>query len=154
MVYSTSCIGDDMKSAVGKIKSKLKIVKTKERTFIVAMAVHKNPDKNFMEKIPLNYGEPIGGFLMNDVNKCYYMNCANYVFLGYVPLAYRLEMPGVEHWNPRIPLPEQVICEYLNETRLEELNSFKESFNGDYTIQFMQLVGENSEKNTTQDCSR
>jgi hypothetical protein len=119
------------------IKSSLQVTLTGGLTFIIALAVH--PENNDLMKIRCEEGTPIGGYVYDNVNNCYYAQCVAWVKLGYVNCAYWLRMKDNKFWRTDIPLPETLIWRYLEGEPKNKLKVFKACHKG-CDFQYLQLI--------------
>jgi hypothetical protein len=124
------------------VKSAIQIVPSDQPTFIIVAVLHHNIHNNQLIKIKCDAGNPLGGYVYDTVNRCYYLKCLEYYALGYIDVSYYLKIKGNDFWRTRIPLPENVICRYLSKESLEKLKSFKARYKGaEYYFQFIQMIG-------------
>lgn len=127
---------------VRELKKQMVFTATPEQTYIIVLAVHDNPDKNKLERISTDRGEPLGGYVYDDVAQSYCMCCADFLPLGYIPVSFEMTIKGVGYWDTRIPLPESVIRRYLGDAQLADLDGFQKLFDKDHEFHFLQLIGD------------
>ena len=94
---------------VRAIKSNLQIVRSPEQTFVIVLAIHKDMGRNVLQKLRCEDGTPIGGYVYDNVNNCYYVKCIAFQPLGYVPFACLLRVKDNYFWRTYIPLPETLL---------------------------------------------
>src|ERR1035437_1982059 len=81
------------------IKANLQIIRSTEQTFVIVIALHKDMNKNDLQKVPCAWGTPLGGYVYDNVNHCYYVKCVAFQSLGYVPLACCLRAKDSYFWK-------------------------------------------------------
>lgn len=119
------------------IKSSFQVTSTGGSTFIIVLAVH--PENNDLVKIRCEEGTPIGGYVYDNVNNCYYVRCVDWTPLGYVNCAYWLRMKDNQFWRTNLPLPETLIWRYLEDESKDKLKAFKACHKG-CDFQYLQLI--------------
>lgn len=120
------------------------IVSIKETsTFIIVVAIHKDDDKNFINKISCQQGVPIGGYVYNAQTDCYNIECSDFINLGYVSTSFCLNVENSE-WECKIPIPDNVLPKFFSVDQKKDLKKFKSHFNMDlYKIKYIQFVDPN-----------
>ena len=127
-----------------EIHNNLEMHSSLEKTFIIVAAVHKEKNKNFVNKISCKKGLPIGGYTYDSQSDSYYYECADYFHLGYVPISFFAKMKTTSEWQVRIPMIENVIKRYLTPLQKKELKNFKNIFKSeDYNFQYIQMIDPN-----------
>ena len=111
-----------------------------DRTFIVVLAISLDQSKNNLTKIHCNKGLPISGYVYDSQADSYYVECHDYITLGYIPVSFQQSMPNVGNWKQKIPMSESVIKRYLTSKQKNELRQFKTNYKNDYIINFMQII--------------
>lgn len=112
-----------------------------EQTYIIAVAKHKENAKNTINRISCSKGLPIGGFTYDAQNDSYYVECTDYLHLGYIPIAFSVKL---NNWKMRVPISESVLKKYFTTFQKKELRNFKNHFKSDfYEIQYIQMVNPN-----------
>jgi hypothetical protein len=126
-----------------EIKNSLDIIQLEESSFIIAVATHKDSELNISHKISTSKGIPIGGYIFDNQSECYILECTDYILLGQIPVAFKLEMRSA-NWKVRLPIPEALIKKHLNPIQKKDLMNFKNLFKQDeYEISFIQMVNPN-----------
>lgn len=123
-------------------RGKIEFIPSTDRTFIIVLAVHKLAGKNHLEKIGTDRGTPIGGYVRDCSSDCYYMNCRDYVSLGYIGVSYKMNVEGTGYWEKQVPMPESVIMNYLNDDQRQRLEEFRLLFDKDVSFHFLQLIAD------------
>ena len=110
-----------------------------EETYLIVIAVHKDPRKNSLTRIKCHRGTPLGGYAYDTVNDSYCVECVDHFALGLVPISFQATMGK---WSSYIPLPENVLMKYLTEKQRVNLKQYKENFSppAEYTFEFLQLL--------------
>ena len=118
-------MGIDVNKDLRDIKSNFFVETLPEKTYLIALAVHKLPDCNILQRVPSSYGTPIGGYVYDECNKYYIVSCSDMLGLGYIPIAYNLRMKDNPEWSLRVPLTEKVIHRYMNKIQRTDFRQFK-----------------------------
>jgi hypothetical protein len=85
------------------VKSAIQIVPSDQSTFIIVAVLHHNIHNNQLIKIKCDAGNPLGGYVYDTVNRCYYLKCLEYYALGHIDVSYYLKIKGNDFWRTRIP---------------------------------------------------
>ncbi len=126
---------------VRDIREAMEIQVCPERSFITVLAVHNDPEKNFIAKIMCKKGIAIAGYIHDTITDSYHIECHDYKQIGYIPISYCLTMPGVGNWRQRIPIPEVAIRRYFTTQQKADLRAFKATYkSSNFTYQFMQII--------------
>lgn len=126
-----------------ELHNHLEVAFSSERSFVIVVAVHKDSARNFVNRISCKQGIPIGGFTYDAQNDNYHIECADYLYLGYVPASF---MTKVKHssWSVRVPMSESVLKKYLSALQKKELRNFKNHFKAEeYNLQYLQMIDPN-----------
>ncbi|MCK9458333.1 MAG: hypothetical protein M0R80_01665 [Proteobacteria bacterium] len=121
------------------IKTNLQLTRTKDRTFVIVLALHKELGRNALQKIRCECGSPLGGYVYDNVNDCYYVRCVDFLSLSYVPLACLLRMKDNNFWQMYVPLPEALLIRNLSPDASNKLKAFKAVYK-DHIFQYVQLI--------------
>jgi len=122
----------------------VQVAATAQNTYVIVVAVHQDTTKNFINKISCKKGIPIGGYVYDAQSDAYYIDCADFLHLGFVPLSFEATMNGVDDWRISVPMPESVIKKYLSSMQKKELKNFKNHFSAEfYSIHYIQIVDPN-----------
>ena len=121
------------------IKTHLQLVRTEDRTFVIVLALHKELGRNALQKIRCECGSPLGGYVYDNVNDCYYVRCVDYRPLSYVPFACLLRVKDNNFWQIHVPLPESLLVRNLSNDASNKLKAFKAAYK-DHIFQYMQLI--------------
>jgi len=121
-----------------EIKKSIQLKACSEYTHIFVLAF--NPVKNVLTSIVYKEKSfPIGGYTYDAKFGQYYVECANYLDLGTIPISFSIRVDKISRWECRIPLTEPIIKKYLDQQQVERLSSFKDANKGS-RFEFMQLV--------------
>ena len=121
----------------------LEVLPSFERTFVIVTASHRE-GRNFVNRISCKKGIPIGGYTYDQQTDSYHVECTDYFHLGYVPISFTARVKGVDRWDMRIPVPENVLKKYLTSLQKKELKNFKNHFKAEeYEIQYIQMIDPN-----------
>ena len=113
-------------------------------TYLIAVAVNIDHAKNFLNRISCKKGIPIDGYVYDAQSDCYFIECADFLHLGAIPVSFVATAKNSLQWRMNLPLPESVIKKYLNPTQKKDLKTFKSHFKQDeYTISYIQMVNPN-----------
>ena len=127
-----------------EIHSCLEIFPSIEKTFIIVAAINHEISKNFVNRISCKKGLPIGGYTYDSQSDSYYFECSDYFHLGYIPISFMSKMKGMQEWQIRIPVPENVIKRHLTTLQKKELKNFKSIFKTEeYRLQYIQMIDPN-----------
>jgi len=140
-----------------EIKSKLKLIRTQQPSYIVLLVSHKTPEKNDIVRLncknlipangyPFNTKVvPIGGYVYDGIHDCYIINCIDYMTLGFMPFSYKLKMENVGFWTVQIPVPENLVKKNLDNKQKFELDNFKSVYEDSeiFDFHFIQFVSAN-----------
>lgn len=138
-------MGIDVNKDLRDIKSNFFVETLPEKTYLIALAIHKLPDCNTLQRIPSSYGTPIGGYVYDECNKYYVVSCTDMLGLGHIPIAYNLRMKDNPEWSLRVPLTEKVIHRHMNKLQRSDYRHFKNNYLGSNAVsncrvEFFQLV--------------
>src|SRR3990167_1972189 len=89
-------------------RDNIEIIFCSQRTFLVLLAVHKDPEHNLINRISCKKGIAIGGFVYDSTTDSYQIPCVEYIQLGYLPISLQMQISGLPYWQIRIPLAENV----------------------------------------------
>lgn len=130
--------------AAKETKEHIQVIQTPERTYLIVLAVSKEKSKNMISKVTCKKGIPIGGYVYDQQNDSYHVECCDYLHLGYVPISYVIRIRGVPDWEARVILPESVIRKFLSSQQKKELKNFKAHFrSADYDLEYIQMIDPN-----------
>lgn len=123
------------------IRQRMGVEVSTDRTYVVVLAIHADPSKNVLTRISCREGIAISGYLHDLQADTYYVECHDYVPIGYVPVSFYQTMPGVGNWKQRIPMPEIVLRRYMTTQQRHDLRQFKATYKrGQYSFHFMQTI--------------
>lgn len=128
-----------LQGEAGTITDAIRVIPSFDSTALIAMAVHRDHHFNPLTKIPC-LGSPIGGYVYDNVADAYFVHCAAFVPLGYVPVAFQLSMPGNPDWMPHVPMPESLLRRYMDQIQLSSLDDFKATYPPPYNIEYLQMI--------------
>lgn len=136
---------NQMKTKIAKeVLNGLVINESNIETYLIVVAVNKELSKNFLNKIPCKKGVPIGGYVYDAQSDCYFVECADFLYLGVVPISFVAKSKSSIQWQINVPLPENVIKRFLTQTQKKDLKTFKSHFKmEDYDISYIQMVNPN-----------
>jgi hypothetical protein len=121
-----------------EIKKSIQLKVCAEYTHIFVLAF--NPVKNTLKSIVYKEKSfPIGGYTYDAKFGQYYVECADYLDLGTIPISFSIRIDKISRWECRIPLTEPIIKKYLDQQQRDRLGGFKEINKGS-RFEFMQLV--------------
>ena len=111
---------DDARSKIAKeVHRSLSICAVNSSTHVFVVAINKNPAKNFVNRITCKRAMPIGGYVYDSQSDSYIVECADFLNLGTVPVAFM-------------------------QSQKNELKKFKSHFRSDeYEIDYIQLIDPN-----------
>ena len=134
-----------MKAKTAKeVQHFLEVLPSFERTYIIVTAIGKDRGRNSVNRISCKKGIPIGGYTYDSQSDSYHVECTDYLHLGYIPVSFAIRVRGINHWEMRVPIPDNVIKKYLNSLQKKELRNFKNHFKTeDYEVQFIQMIDPN-----------
>ena len=122
-------------------KEKLQVVMSSDPTYIVVLAICKDKSKNVIKQISCKNGVPLGGYLFDKETDSYYYECCDYFPLGTVPVGSMLRIKDYNFWTIRVPLAENVVRKFLDDTQKKDLKVFRNQFKIDqYDLQFVQMI--------------
>lgn len=109
-----------------------------EETYVIVVAIHRDPRKNQLTRIRCHKGHPLGGYAYDNVNDAYQAECADHFALGLVPISFQINLGG---WTSYVPMPEAVLMKYLSDKQKQNLAAYKANFPpGEFSFEFMQLL--------------
>lgn len=109
-----------------------------EETYVIVVAIHKDPRKNSLTNIKCHRGTPLGGYTYDTVNESYCVGCVDHLALGLVNISFQLVL---NDWTFYVPMPEGLLTKYLSEKQKANLASYRASFpEKDITFKFIQLL--------------
>lgn len=121
-----------------EIKKSIILKACSEYTHIIVLAFC--PSRNKITSIVYKEKSfPIGGYTYDAKFGQYYVECAEYLDLGTIPISFSIKVDKISRWECRIPLTESVIKKYLDAQQAGKLSDFKERNRG-CRFEFMQLV--------------
>lgn len=121
-----------------EIKKSIQLKVCSEYTHVFVLAF--NPAKNTLKSIVYKEKSfPIGGYTYDAKFGQYYVECADYLDLGTIPISFSIRIDKISRWECRIPLTEPIIKKYLDQQQRDRLGGFKEINKGS-RFEFMQLV--------------
>lgn len=135
----------DLESKLAKRVAKgLKIRADRCPTLVFAVAVAHDPDKNFVNRLNCKRGLPLAGYIYDTQSDTYCYDCADFVFLGTVPISFRLSVEGDPDFDLAISMPEKVLRSFLSEGQRKIVARFKKHFvSSQYRVAFVQLLEPN-----------
>jgi len=112
-----------------------------ERTYVFVAAINTKDEKsNKGQQIVSRSGSPFGGYVYDNEHDSYYIECVEFMDLGFVSCSFSLSLPGVGNWKCAIPLNVSSVKDHLNVTQSKNLDAFNKKFKGkDYKLQFIQM---------------
>lgn len=136
---------EEQKLKIGKeAQRKLTVQPQINSTFVVVIAYDTQSDTNIVNRITCRKGTPIGGYVYDSQNDCYYVECTDFLNLGFIPISYTVSFPGDRYWKVRLPMPESVIKKYLNPLQKQELRNFVKRFKEPrFRINYIQMTDPN-----------
>lgn len=121
-----------------EVKKSIQLKPCAEHTHVFVLAFH--PVRNKLTAIVYKEkSSPIGGYVYDAKFGQYYVECAEYLDLGIIPISFSIRIDKINRWECKIPLPESVIKRFLDTEQTEKLSNFREK-NRDCRFEFMQLV--------------
>lgn len=122
----------------------MEILPSFERTYIIVTAHNHEFGRNYVNRISCKKGLPIGGYIYDSQSDSYHVDCADYFHLGYIPISFVARIKGMEDWQMRVPVPENVLKKFLTTLQKKELRNFKNHFKAEnFDIQFIQMIDPN-----------
>ena len=136
---------DDARSKIAKeVHRSLSICAVNSSTHVFVVAINKNPAKNFVNRITCKRAMPIGGYVYDSQSDSYIVECADFLNLGTVPVAFMQSQKNRQEWKQYVAMPESVIKKTLSDFQRNELKKFKSHFRSDeYEIDYIQLIDPN-----------
>lgn len=89
------------------------------------IAVHNDEAKNTELRLNLHRCVPIEGYSYNNVTDKYAVICYDAIYLGSIPVSYRLKMGSIGNWTIAVPMPEAVLKRYMTPDQRRSLAHFK-----------------------------
>lgn len=127
-----------------ELRDSLEIYISPCRSYLIAIAIHKDHSKNLISKLSCRKGVPFGGYVFDSKDDCYHVECVDYLHLGFTPISFLVKMKGCSEWNMRVPMPEAVVKKCLTPLQKKELRNFKNHFGPEeYTIEYIQMIDAN-----------
>jgi len=127
-----------------EIQKQLIIKPDSANTYIVVTAFDTENSSNFVNRLTCRNGLPIGGYVYDAQNDCYFVECADFLVLGAIPIAYVASFEGDVNWKSRVPISSSVIKKYLSPLQKQELKNFQKKFKSPkFRINFVQMVDPN-----------
>ena len=110
-----------------------------EETYVIVVAMNRDPRKNTPTRIKCHRGTPLGGYAYDTVNDSYCFDCVDHLALGLVPISFQIVLGK---WASYVPMPEQVMAKYLSEKQQANLKAYRANFTPaeDYIFEFVQLL--------------
>lgn len=138
-------ITPDVKAKTAKeLQHFFEVTPSFERTYVIAIAHHRERGRNFVNRISCKKGLPIGGYTYDSQSDSYHVECTDFLHLGYIPVSFTTKVKGIFGWEVRVPMPESVLKKYLTSLQKKELKNFKNHFKAeDYEVQFIQMIDPN-----------
>lgn len=123
------------------IRQSLVIERVPERMRIIGIIIDtQNASGNDINMIKCN-GDPLGCQAYDATHDCYYVNCAAYIDLGPIPVAYRIRSQGSVDNNNIIALPNEMIEKYLAPNQKKALKLFREKYpTPRFAMEYMQSI--------------
>ena len=106
------------------IKSSLNIVRRNRNSFIVAVSIHVEANRNTLHSIKCERGRRINNIPYDVTTDSYQIRCTSLFQFGEIPISFQMEMEGVEGWTIDIPMPK-VIKRYPSKDGREALANWK-----------------------------
>lgn len=121
-----------------EIKKSISLKARSDHTHVFVLALH--PSKNKLTAIVYKEkSTPIAGYTYDAKFGQYYVECADHLDLGTIPISFSIRVDKISRWECRIPLTEPIIKRYLDTKQTQDLADFKEKNKGS-RFEFMQLV--------------
>lgn len=139
-------VSDELKLKYGKeISKQLRIRPEQGATYIIVIAVDNDNLSNFINRINCRKGIPIGGYIYDSQSDCYYLECADFLHLGSIPVSYAMTLDGDDNWKQRVLMPESVLKKFMTPLQKRELRNFQKRFKSPkFKINFVQMVEPNT----------
>ena len=113
-------------------------------TYIILVAVSRDGSGNFVNKLNCKNGIPIGGYIYDAQNDCYFYECADFLHLGTIPISLRLTLDGDLGWDTAMPVPPKSVVKMLNPSQRKSYTNFKRHFKAsEYIVSFVQMIHPN-----------
>jgi hypothetical protein len=109
---------------VNSLRDSMIIERVSEKINVIMVAIDKDASKNSMCTIDSG-GDPLGGYAYSSQSDTYLVNCFDYSFIGIIPMAFRISVPGYIGKNI-LPLSESLIFKYASPSQRKAINEFKE----------------------------
>lgn len=124
-------------------KEHMEVASCPERTYLIALAIHKEKSRNAINRISAKKGLPIAGYVYDSQSETYCYECADYLHLGYIPVSFVVKVQGTP-WKMRVPMCESVLKKFMTSLQKRELKNFKNHFKSEeYRVEFLQLIDPN-----------
>ncbi len=108
-------------------------------THIIIVARNKTKENPIL-KISCKNGIPVSGYTYDNQSDTYYINGADYLHLGKVPIALKL-FNLKSRWQTRVPIPDEFVVDYFSEMQKSEMMNFKKKFpEANYEHFFIQMI--------------
>ena len=144
MIRSPDYTSEEKLKHAKEVQKQLTVTCDTANTYIVVTAYDNENSSNFVNRLTCRKGLPIGGYIYDAQNDCYFVECADYLALGVIPIAYVASFDGDVNWKSRIPMPFSVIKKYLSPLQKQELKNFQKRFKAPrFKINFVHMVDPN-----------
>jgi hypothetical protein len=127
-------------SATRDQRKALELKYSDEKTYLILIASNSDSSRNAIHKISCKQGIPLEGYVYDAKSDSYFYDCYDYLQIGYIPVSIDLLVKG-SSWTTKVPLTDEVILKFLNESQFRDADHFKSLFSPDeYLLEFIQLI--------------
>ena len=127
------------KQDVSDIKRNLAISLSKNKTYLIVLAIHPDLQSNHSQYFSTDKGEPVGGSVHDLMKNRFQVVCADYLALGWLRVSFEMKIKGAANWRQRVPAPLVVLKRHMTESQIKDLEQFQRAYRG-CKFQYLQLV--------------
>lgn len=100
-----------------------------ESSFVYLVATAKDPGMNGIQRME-NRGKVVGTLVYDQVRDHYNVMALAVHKVGTIPISYIMRLKGNTSWHTHVPMPEDVILQYLSSKQKFGIDKFKEKMEG------------------------
>jgi len=124
------------------IKNNLIVSSSNEKTYVIAVAINRDKNKNEIKNISCRSHIPIGGYVYDSLVDSYCVSCYALLHLGSVDFSFNISVESSPYWTCKVPLSDNFLKKVLSTQQKKELKNFLHKHD-DSDIYYIQMTEPN-----------